>query len=73
MTAIDDLTSAFNEVKAAVADGVAKIQELAAALSAAHADDETATIEQIAGDLHATAEQLRIAVAPTGDTAQRIG
>lgn len=72
MTAIDDLTSAFNEVRAAVADGVAKIQELAAALSAAHAGSETATIEHIAADLHATAEQLRVAVAPARDPSQPV-
>lgn len=64
MSAIDNLTAAFNDVRAAVALGVEKIRQLAHDLAVARASAaDAALIEQIAAELHATADQLRIAVA----------
>ena len=69
MSALDDLTAAFNDVKSAVASGVDKIRQLAGDLAAAHAANDAATIEQIAADLHTTADQLRNVVAPPSESA----
>jgi hypothetical protein len=69
MSALDDLSAAFNDVKSAVALGVDKIKRLAGDLAAAHVASDTAAIEQIASDLHATADQLRAVVAPPAEPA----
>ena len=64
MSAIDNLTAAFDDVRAAVALGGEKIRQLAQDLTLARASAaDTARIDQIAAELHATADQLRIAVA----------
>lgn len=64
MSAIDNLSAAFNDIRAAVALGVEKIRQLAIDLAIARASAaDAALIEQIAAELHATADQLRIAIA----------
>ncbi|WP_036282780.1 hypothetical protein [Methylocystis sp. ATCC 49242] len=70
MSALDNLTAAFNDVRSAVALGVERIRQLAQDLAIARASAaDAAVIDQIAAELHATADQLRIALA-TVDHAQ---
>lgn len=64
MTTLDNLTTAFNDVRVTAAAAVERIQYLTHDLS--HARNEAgdlAAIEQIAAELHATADQLRAAIA----------
>jgi len=69
MTALDNLTAAFNDVKAAVALGVEKIRLLAQDLAIARAmAADAAVIDQIAAEMHATADQLRNALATADQT-----
>lgn len=64
MPAVENLTAAFNDLRSAVTLSVEKMRQLAQELAAARASAaETALIEQIAAELHATADQLRIAIA----------
>ncbi|PPD44489.1 MAG: hypothetical protein CTY15_07200 [Methylocystis sp.] len=64
MTSLDNLTVAFNDVRAAVALGVEKIGQLAHELAVSRTEAaEAAVVDQIAAELHAAADQLRIALA----------
>ena len=70
MSAIDNLTAAFNDVRSTVAAAVERIQYLAHDLAYARAEAaDVAAVEQIAAELHATADQLRGALAAS-DPAQ---
>lgn len=62
--ALDDLKAAYEDVKASISAGVDKIKELASGLAEAHANDDSAAIEQIAADLHAAADQMKAAANP---------
>lgn len=69
MSALENLTAAFNDVRSAVALGVEKIRLLAHELAIARATAaDAAVIEQIAAELHATADQLRVALATSDQT-----
>lgn len=69
MSALDNLTIAFNDVRMTVSAAVERIQYLAHDLAYARAEAaEAAAVEQIAAELHATADQLRAALAASGET-----
>lgn len=64
MPAIENLTAAFNDLRSAVTLSVEKMRQLAQELASSRASAaEAALIEQIAAELHATADQLRSAIA----------
>ncbi len=64
MSSLDNLTAAFNDVQSAVALGVEKIAQLAHDLGVARAQAaDSAVIDQITTNLHAAADQLRVALA----------
>jgi hypothetical protein len=66
MPALDALTEAFNDVRTAIAAAVERIQHLAHDLAYARGEAaDAAAIQQMAADLHATADQLRAAIAAT--------
>lgn len=69
MSALDNLTAAFNDVRTTVSATVERIQYLAHDLAYARAEAaDAAAVEQIAAELHATADQLRAALAASGET-----
>jgi len=69
MSALDNLAAALNDVRTTVTAAVERIQYLAHDLAYARAEAaEAAAIEQIAAELHATADQLRGALAAADQT-----
>lgn len=69
MPALDNLVAAYNDVRSAIALAAEKIRHLAHDLAVAHAHAaDAAAIEQIAAELHATADQLRMAIAAADQT-----
>lgn len=69
MNALANLTAAFDDIRAAVFLGVERIRQLSHELAAARAEVADANdIEQIATELHATADQLRRALAAVDAT-----
>jgi hypothetical protein len=64
MSALENLAAALNDVRSAVALGVEKIRQLAHDLAVARSESaESVVVDRIAAELHATADQLRIALA----------
>ncbi|WP_457795725.1 hypothetical protein [Methylocystis sp. S23] len=69
MSAIDNLAAAFNDVRATVVAAVERIQYLTHDLAYARVEAaDAAAVEQIAAELHATADQLRGALAASDPT-----
>lgn len=69
MPALETLAAAFHDVRSAVELGVQKIAQLSQDLAEARAEAANgAVIEQIAAELHATADQLRLALAAADQT-----
>lgn len=64
MSSLENLTAAYNDMQSAVALGVEKIAQLAHDLGVARSQAaDAAFIDQVAANLHATADQLRRALA----------
>lgn len=64
MPALDNLAAAFNDVRTVAAAAVERIHYLAHDLAYARASAvDAAVVDQMAADLHATADQLRAAIA----------
>ena len=69
MSALETLAAAFNDVRSAAALGAQKIAQQSHDLATARAAAvDAAVIEQIAAELHATADQLRLALAAADET-----
>jgi hypothetical protein len=72
MPALDNLSAAFNDVRMVVAAAVERIQYLTHDLAHARGEAaDAAAVEQMAVDLHATADQLRAAIATADQSLPR--